>query len=437
MSWRPVAHTARSCRCNGIPTRATATRVPAASSAVTASELSTAGPLPAATACLMAVARHADSVIMTLLLESPVALPARTRYAPNLFAAVMGTGIVATAAATLPVHVPGLVPVARLVWVAAAALLVALVAAGVRHRRTMSAGTDDPQVAPFLGAPPMAMMTVGGGTLLLGRDWIGEPAAVAVAATLWVAGTVLGLATAVGVPYLMMTRHRIGADAAFGGWLMPVVPPMVSAANGALLIPYLPAGELRLALLLACWAMVGAGLIAALLVTGQVWSRLLHHGAGPARTVPILWIVLGPLGQAITAVHLLGGAADGVLQEPYAAGARVAALLFGVLLLGFALVWLALAAALTARTAAPACRSRRRGGASRSRSAPWSPARAGSPGASGRCCSPPWPSCSTRSWSPRGRPCPPGRCGTAWRRVGDGDLSALRLRSGGRPPVAF
>src|SRR5690242_12376811 len=44
--------------------------------------------------------------------------------APNWFAAVMGTGIVAIAAATLPLRVPGLRAFALAVWVLAAALLV-------------------------------------------------------------------------------------------------------------------------------------------------------------------------------------------------------------------------------------------------------------------------------------------------------------------------
>ena len=44
-------------------------------------------------------------------------------------------------------------------------------------------------------------------------------------------------------PLPLMTGHGIGPDAAFGGWLMPVVPPMVSAANGALLIPFVAPGR--------------------------------------------------------------------------------------------------------------------------------------------------------------------------------------------------
>src|ERR1043166_6532678 len=54
--------------------------------------------------------------------------------APNHFAAVMGTGIVGNAAATLPMHVPGLRTAATLVWVAASALLVALSAGWAAHR---------------------------------------------------------------------------------------------------------------------------------------------------------------------------------------------------------------------------------------------------------------------------------------------------------------
>ena len=63
---------------------------------------------------------------------------ARLQYfGPNWFASVMGTGIVATAAASLPVHLPGLRGFAEIVWVIAAVLLVLLIVAvsvqWVRH----------------------------------------------------------------------------------------------------------------------------------------------------------------------------------------------------------------------------------------------------------------------------------------------------------------
>jgi hypothetical protein len=51
-------------------------------------------------------------------------------------------------------------------------------------------------MAQFWGAPPMALITVGTGTLLVGRDWIGLTAAVDADWALWGLGTALGLATA-------------------------------------------------------------------------------------------------------------------------------------------------------------------------------------------------------------------------------------------------
>ena len=67
----------------------------------------------------------------------------------------------------------------------------------------------------------------------------------------------------------MFTRYEISPDAAFGGWLMPVVPPMVSAANGALLIPYARPGQGLLTLLLACYAMFGISPFASVIMITQ------------------------------------------------------------------------------------------------------------------------------------------------------------------------
>ncbi|WP_067508495.1 TDT family transporter [Actinoplanes sp. TFC3] len=266
-------------------------------------------------------------------------------FGPNWFSCVMGTGIVAIAAATLPVTVPGLHTAATVVWALAAALLLAVLTAFALRGTSHS---DDPVLVQFWGAPPMALMTVGTGALLLGRDWIGESAAVGVDLVLWGAGTALGLAVAVAVPFKMITGQNAEPDAAFGGWLLPVVPAMVSASAGALLVPHVGFGR---EMLLGCYALAGLSLFAAIMVITQIWARLVRHPLGAARLVPTLWIVLGPLGQSVTAFHLLGRSAQAVLDEPYAGGAEVFALLYGVPALGFALFWAALVAAITVRTA--------------------------------------------------------------------------------------
>ncbi|WP_327111461.1 TDT family transporter [Streptomyces sp. NBC_01341] len=272
----------------------------------------------------------------------------RPALAPSWFAAVMGTGIVANAAVTLPHRFPGLRTGATAIWVVAVLLLVALTA-GYGRQRALRLHAADPMQVQFFGAPAVALLTVGAGALQLGPQVIGAQAALGVGWALWSLGTLLGCVTACTVPYLMITRHSFAPDAAFGGWLLPVVPPLVSAATGALLVPHTPAGEPRLALLLGCCAMFGLGLLAVLLVLSMVYSRLVHHAAPTGATVPTVWIGLGALSQAVTGLSLLAGAVPSVLSASYARGAAVLALVGGVGLWGFALLWLALASALTVR----------------------------------------------------------------------------------------
>ncbi|MFG2166290.1 TDT family transporter [Micromonospora chersina] len=272
----------------------------------------------------------------------------RALLGPSWFAAVMGTGIVANAAATLPRSFPGLRTAATVVWLAAGLLLVVLMIGYVRQR-VLRLHAADPIQAQFFGAPAVALLTVGAGALQFGQPVIGARAALDLGGALWSLGTALGLATAWAVPYVMVTRHRFAPDAAFGGWLMPVVPPLVSATTGALLVPHTPAGQPRLALLLGCYAMFGLGLVAVLLVLAMVYSRLVHHDAPTGAMVPTVWIGLGALGQVVTGLGALAAAAPSALSAPYVQGAAVLALLGGVALWGFAILWLALAVALTVR----------------------------------------------------------------------------------------
>lgn len=267
----------------------------------------------------------------------------------------MGTGIVANAAALLPVHSRALLTMATVVWVGAALLLVTLIVATVVHWRRDGERTRgylrEPAMAQFYGAPPMALLTVGGGAMLVGKSLIGLHAAVVVDSVLWSTGTALGLATSVAIPYRMFTSHKLEQSMTLPTWLMPVVPPMVSASTGAALIPHLAAGQARLTLLLGCYAMFGLSLIASLVILSLVWARLAYHGPGPAETVPTLWIGLGALGQSITATNLLGAAAASSVHAPYAHALRVLGVIYGVPVWGFAMLWLALAVTITLRTA--------------------------------------------------------------------------------------
>ncbi|MES9542538.1 MULTISPECIES: TDT family transporter [unclassified Actinomadura] len=266
---------------------------------------------------------------------------------PNWYAAVMGTAIVANGANALPVDVPGLHAFAMAVWAVSLVMLMALMAARAVHftRHTDVARfqlLDNPATAVFYGCPPMALLAVGYGTLVLGPGVIGTRAAVALDAVLWTAGTLYALLAAAGVPYLMITRHRLEPGSANPTWLLPVVAPMVAAALGPALVPHLPEGQARATLLFGCYGMFGASLLATLVLLPGIWTRLAGGPPSPVALTPTLFLVLGPLGQSTTAVVQIADAA-GQAAPGYAAAARAFAVLYGAPVMGFALLWLALA----------------------------------------------------------------------------------------------
>ncbi|MEU6667714.1 TDT family transporter [Streptomyces sp. NPDC046727] len=282
----------------------------------------------------------------------PLPLPRASRIrtlGPNWYTPVMGTAIVGSAGAALPGHAPGLRGALVAVWALSLVLLVTLLAARAlhwaHHRDRARADLLDPAVAPFYGALAMALLAVGGGAVVVGRDLIGERAAVALDTVLFTAGTAVGLAAAVAVPYLMAVRHRVRPAEATPVWLLPLVAPMVSAALGPLLVPHLPPGQPRETLLLACFALFGLSLLAVLLMLSLVFARVITSGPLPLALTPTLFLVLGPLGQSVTALGLIADEAPGVVPAPYDRGLGILAVLYGVPVMGFALLWLGLATA--------------------------------------------------------------------------------------------
>ncbi|MFD3552379.1 TDT family transporter [Streptomyces goshikiensis] len=281
--------------------------------------------------------------------------PALRHLGPNWYAAVMGTAIIANAGASLPYQLPGQRVACQVVWALSAAALAVLLTARaghwIHHRDQARAHLLDPAVAPFYGCLSMALLAVGAGTLIVGKDLIGIGPAVAADTVLFTAGTATGLVTAVAVPYLMVVRHKVEPHQATPVWLLPVVAPMVSAAVGPLLIPHLPAGQPREALLLACYAMFGISLLATLIMLPLIFGRLIVSGPLPLALTPALFLVLGPLGQSTTAVNQLADMAPQSIGAPYAGALGAFAVVYGVPVMGFALLWLALAAAMLVRAA--------------------------------------------------------------------------------------
>ncbi|MBT0568325.1 TDT family transporter [Williamsia sp. CHRR-6] len=277
---------------------------------------------------------------------------------PNWFASVMGTGIVANATATLPLQLTGLRVFATVVWliasVALSALAVAFAAHWVMHRGHARAYATHPVVSQFYGAPPMAMLTVGAGAITLGPATLGPNAALWVGVVFWISGTLTGLATSLWIPYRMITAHDHDMSKALPAWLMPVVPPMVSASTGALLLDHVAAGQPRLTLIAACYALFGLTLFLGLITMTMIYSRLVHSGMPAVQAAPTVWIMLGMIGQSITATNLLGTRAATVFvgaQAATATGLHIFGIVYGFAMGGFGVMVFGLAVMLTVHAA--------------------------------------------------------------------------------------
>lgn len=277
--------------------------------------------------------------------------PRLAHLTPNWFAVVMGTGIIAVATSSLPVDLPGRRGIALMFWILAVALLAVLVTAfavhWIRHTEHARDYARSTTMFPFYGALPMAVLTVGAGTAAVGSTVIPAGLAFAVAGTLWAIGTIGGLATSA----VMATRLRAVADRGtpVPAWLMPVVPPMVSAATGAALVTHLPEGGPRVAMLAGCYALFTLALVFALFIVALLAAEFRDGGLPPLQALPTMWIPLGIVGQSIAAANNLGTAAGHAVGHDTATALHLFGLGYGLLMGTVMIVVIAAVCVLTAR----------------------------------------------------------------------------------------
>ncbi|TYQ10319.1 UNVERIFIED_ORG: tellurite resistance protein TehA-like permease [Gordonia westfalica J30] len=309
---------------------------------------------------------HAIVVDMTTMTARPTpagSLPGTARgvrarvtyFPPNWFAAVMGTGIIAIAAHGLPWQPAVLSVVAAGFWMLACVVFGGVVITTIGHwlmdPAVARSHHDHRVVAHFYGAVPMAVMTVGTSTLLVGVGVVGRDVALGVDVVCWIVGTLGGVVTALVIPYRHLILRRAHIGEAFGGWLMPVVAPMVSASAAAILAGQLVAGWARTLVLGVGFAMFGLAVVAATPILVVLARRFRTGDHGAATMMPTWWIVLGPLGQSVTAVCLLAHVAPDAVSASVAGAMHEFAVAYGLVVWAVATVWILVAARLTVRTA--------------------------------------------------------------------------------------
>lgn len=261
---------------------------------------------------------------------------------PTWFVTVMGTGIVANAAALAPVDGTLVRGFAEGVWIVAVLLLglvTAVTAAQLRRGPGEVAAPPGPGAIAFWGTVPMALMTIGAGALLAAEPLLGTTVATVIAAGLIGVGTTLGVLVAVTVPRAWVRRDPRVLTEVAPVWLLAVVPPMVSAAAIGGIAIRDPSGPLAVALLIVAALLFAGSLGACLGVGSLVVARVIVHGTGPTAAAPTVLIVLGPLGQSITAACLLGPLAADVVPAPYGPALDGLATGYGLVALALAALW--------------------------------------------------------------------------------------------------
>ncbi len=297
---------------------------------------------------------------MSAVEATPVSVAPAIRFAsfrhigPNWYAVVMGTAAVPAAGIDLPHQPGGSLHVWQVLWVLSAVELAVLLGARALHWRShrdqARAQLLDVALAPYYACIAIAFLAVGLVTDLVGRSVIGEHAALVANIVLFSIGTAIGLVAAVGLVLLMILSHDLQLAGASPAWLLPVMGPMVSAAFAKPLLERMAPGDSRETFLLCCYALVGFVLIVTLLVFPMVVQRLFLHGALPVQLTPLLFLCLAPFGQSVNAVNNLADTVKSSgLAAPYADGFVALGLLYGVPVIGFALLWLTISLILVGR----------------------------------------------------------------------------------------
>ncbi|PZR33027.1 TDT family transporter [Caulobacter segnis] len=273
------------------------------------------------------------------------------QFTPNWFAVTMGTGVLALALAQTPLRTLG-----QILWLVNIALF-CLFSGLYAARWTLFPHEarkifEHPVMSMFFGCAPMGLATIVNGFLTFGPELIG-PSAIAIAETLWRIDVLLAIACGLAVPLMMFTRQEHGIERMTAVWLLPIVPAEVAAASGGLLIPHLADPTARLDVLVTSYVLWALSVPLALSILTVLVLRMALHKLPEAGMAATSWLALGPIGTGALALLLLGDAAPNVLGQAdltaLAGVFRGTSLLGGLLLWGYGLWWLMMAALITMR----------------------------------------------------------------------------------------
>ncbi|WP_417271750.1 TDT family transporter [Celeribacter halophilus] len=273
------------------------------------------------------------------------------QFTPNWFAATMGTGILSIALSKTPLFALG-----EALWLFNIVLFtlfsVLLIARWAFFFDEAMRVFNHPVVSMFFGCIPMGLATVLNGFLIYGTAHLGDTAA-HIAETLWWIDVGLSVLCGIAVPYLMFTRQDHSVEQMTAVWLLPMVAAEVAAVSGGLLAPHLVAPQMQMMVLVLSYVLWALSVPIAMGVIVILLLRLVLHKLPHASMAATSWLALGPIGTGALGLMTLGDAAPAILRaqglEQYSATFTGVGLIGGLLLWGYGLWWLSMAALITLR----------------------------------------------------------------------------------------
>jgi tellurite resistance protein TehA-like permease len=145
-------------------------------------------------------------------------------------------------------------------------------------------------------------------------------------------------------------------------WLLPVLPPVVASATGAIVADVLPNPQHALITIIMSYILWGIGVPLAMVVMVVYFQRLTVHKLPPREVIVSVFVPIGPLGKGGFAIQKLGMVAmktlpkTGTLSEATIMAGDilyVVGFLMGLLMWGFGLAWIFFAVASVTRSRFP------------------------------------------------------------------------------------
>lgn len=257
-------------------------------------------------------------------------------FAPGWFAAVMGTGVLALTAHSLSVHWAPLALFAEaLHWfnvVLFCVLAVPWLTRWLRFRQAAMATLRHPVQASFYPTFAIALM-------VLAAQWLAIDGRTGLAEASWWVGAVLTFVFSFAVLFHMFRGEAVDMEHVTPAKFIPAVGLVVIPVAGGPLLE-LQQGFARDVALLLNTVGLGAGIMMYLGVLGLTLQRKILAKPAVGMLTPTAWIHLAPLGVIpVSLLNLLDQLPFAVPHEPF--------LLLSLLLWGFGVWWVVMAALLT------------------------------------------------------------------------------------------